>query len=105
MAANKMEFSAKVHAHSAAEYLTRIADGIRQRALALEAGDDTVFIEVGEIVKLELEFEGRTAKEAGSLQIELSWKPRKDPQLDEATLRVDPGRRAPAEAVVAQADS
>ena len=70
----EFEFSTTTRGSQVAEYLNRIADGLRQGALTLGAGGHGVHLQPGEMIRLEIEAESKPDKGTASLQLELSWK-------------------------------
>ena len=73
----KFEYAGQVAAEQAAEYLDRIAAGIRAGHLAFGAGARRASFAPAELMKLEIEAEAEEGK--GSVAIELSWKPIDEP--------------------------
>jgi amphi-Trp domain-containing protein len=70
----EFEFSTTTRGSQVAEYLNRIADGLRQGTLTLGAGGHGVHLQPGETIRLEIEAESKPDKGTASLQLELSWK-------------------------------
>ncbi len=70
----ELEFAATVEAGQAADYLARIADGLRQGAITLAVDKRAVHLQPAKYVRLELEVESNSEKARGSLQLEVSWK-------------------------------
>lgn len=78
----KFEYAGQVAAEQAAEYLDRIATGIRAGHIALGAGSRRASFAPTELLKLEIEAEAKDGK--GSVALELSWKPvdEAEPELE-----------------------
>jgi len=70
----ELEFSTTTRGAQVAEYLNRIADGLRQGTLTIGAAGHTVQLQPSETIRLEVEVENRVDKGKGSLQLEISWK-------------------------------
>jgi amphi-Trp domain-containing protein len=70
----EFEFSTTTRGAQVAEYLNRIADGLRQGTLTLGASGHSVHLQPGETIRLEVEAESKPDKGTASLQLELSWK-------------------------------
>lgn len=73
----EFEFAGQVAAEQAAEYLDRIAEGIRAGHVGLGAGGERVDLSFGELVKLEVEAESDGRK--GNISLDISWKPAEAP--------------------------
>lgn len=69
----EFEFAGSVAAEQAADYLERIAAGLRAGQISLGAGERRLSLAPGEMLKLEVEAESEGGK--GSVALELSWKP------------------------------
>jgi amphi-Trp domain-containing protein len=95
---NKLEFSATLSAAQAAEYLTRISEGLLQGTVMLSAGGRHIQLDPGDIVKLEIEAEGKPEKGKGSLAIELSWKARQASAAETLEVLAGPREAPPAPA-------
>jgi amphi-Trp domain-containing protein len=74
---NGFEFAGRVSTEQAAEYLERVAAGLRAGHIGLGAGGRRVNLVPAGIVKLELEAEGEEGE--GAISMELSWKPAEAP--------------------------
>jgi amphi-Trp domain-containing protein len=74
MDTSKFHFSASVGALDAADYLYRIADGLRQGGVAFAAADRSIWLQPGELARLELSAESKGDR--GSIELEISWKTR-----------------------------
>jgi amphi-Trp domain-containing protein len=85
----KFEFAATVEAARAAEYLVRLAEGLRGGGVNLSAGESTIHLVPGTLVKLEIEAEGKPEKAQGSVAVEISWKA--DKVAEVPTLEVTTG--------------
>jgi amphi-Trp domain-containing protein len=70
----ELEFATTTRVIQVAEYLNRIADGLRAGALTLEASGQAVHLEPADTLRLEIEAESKPDKGSASLQLELSWK-------------------------------
>lgn len=70
----EFEFSTTTQGSQVAEYLNRIADGLRQGTLTLGASGHSVHLRPGDTIRLEVEAENKPDKGTASLQLELSWK-------------------------------
>lgn len=73
----KFEYAGQVGSEQAAEYLERIAAGLRLGRVGLGAGAKRTALATGELLKLEIEAESKDGK--GSLAFELSWRPADEP--------------------------
>ncbi len=89
----ELEFSTTTRGAQVAEYLNRIADGLRQGALTIGAAGHTVHLQPAETIRLEVEAENRADKGKGSLQLEISWK------------TASPARESVAEVLVIETDA
>ncbi|GEM_PF-1693965 len=95
----KFEFSATLEASQVADYLVRIADGLRRGVIGLTAGERAVRLEPTAMLAFEIEAEGKPEKSAGSIAMELSWKPEYASAAEALEITVDPreeGGRQPA---------
>ena len=70
----EFEFSTTTRGSQVAEYLNRIADGLRAGTLTLGSSGHSVHLRPGETIRLEVEAESKPDKGSASLQLELSWK-------------------------------
>ena len=70
----KFEFTATLEAAQVADYLARIADGIRGGVIRLTAGERELQLGPVEVLKLEIEAEAKPEKGKGSIELEISWK-------------------------------
>lgn len=89
----ELEFSTTTRGVQVAEYLNRIADGLRQGTLTLGAAGQTVHLQPAETIRLEVEAESRPDKGKGSLQLELSWKlssPARESHEDVLAIETEP---------------
>lgn len=92
----EFEFSTTARAVQVAEYLNRIADGLREGMLTLAASGHAVHLEPNDTIRLEMEAESKPDKGTASLQFELSWKhthPAREPE--EERLVIETGPRDP----------
>jgi amphi-Trp domain-containing protein len=87
------DFAGTIAAEQAAEYLERLAAGIRAGRIALGAGERKLSLAPSDMLKLEVEAESEGGK--GSLAFELSWKPAETPpptlEIIGDALEVDAG--------------
>ncbi len=72
----KLEFSSLMDASLAADYLSRMADGLRRGVISIASGERSLLLTPTTTVKVELEAESKPEKGKGSLQIEVSWRAR-----------------------------
>ena len=86
----KFEFSATLEAAQAAEYLSRIADGLRRGVVALTAGGRSIRLEPTAMMAIEIEAETKPEKSKGSLGLEISWKAERAAAKDTLAITVDP---------------
>lgn len=68
----EFEYTDKLVAEEAADYLTKIADGLRARLLKLQGMGQMITVVPQDAVKLEVKAERKENK--GKLQLEISWK-------------------------------
>lgn len=68
------EYAVSVDADKAASYLESVARYVRSGMLSLSAGAESIDLQVGTEMKLEIAAEQKLEKGKGSLQVELSWK-------------------------------
>jgi amphi-Trp domain-containing protein len=95
----EFEFSTTTRATQVAEYLNRIADGLRQGTLTLAASGHAVHLQPGDAVRLEVEAESRPDKGTASLQLDLSWKlasPAREPREEALTIETEARDSQPA---------
>lgn len=85
--ATDFKYSDRMKSEQAAEYLTRLAEGIRNGQLTLQAEGHTITIVPKDIVKLEVRATSREGK--GELELEVSW--REKYVLSARRLDVQPG--------------
>jgi amphi-Trp domain-containing protein len=96
---DKFEFSATLEASQVADYLVRIADGLRRGVVGLTAGERGIRLAPTAMLAFEIEAEGKPEKAAGSIALELSWKPEYASAAEALEITVDPreeGGREPA---------
>jgi amphi-Trp domain-containing protein len=95
----EFEFSTTTRATQVAEYLSRIADGLRHGTLTLAASGQAVHLQPADAVRLEVEAESRPDKGTASLQLDLSWKlasPAREPHEEVLTIETEAGDSQPA---------
>jgi amphi-Trp domain-containing protein len=68
-----MEFSTTTEVMRVAEYLTRIADGLREGCVNLVASGQTIVLEPADIVRLQMEAKRLPGQRRTSLELEISW--------------------------------
>lgn len=73
----KFEYAGQVSAEQAAQYLERIAAGLRAGHIALGAGARRASFAPTEMLKLEIEAEAKEGR--GDLALEISWRPAEEP--------------------------
>ena len=74
-AGTEFVFSSNTEVGRVAEYLMRIANGLRQGRVSLSAPGRVVKLEPAEIVRLELGARSRPDEGKASLEFEISWEP------------------------------
>jgi amphi-Trp domain-containing protein len=72
-ARQQVEYAALVSAEQAADYFESVAAGIRQHVMLVESGNDSIELDVADMMKLEAEFHADEKK--SSIEFELSWQP------------------------------
>jgi amphi-Trp domain-containing protein len=87
---SKLDFVASIDANQAADYLRRIAEGLRTGTIGLSAGGQTVRLTPGSTVKLEIMARGKPADDRGSLAIDLSWKIKTKPTTPPLEISASP---------------
>jgi amphi-Trp domain-containing protein len=95
----EFEFSTTTRATHVAEYLNRIADGLRHGTLTLAASGHAVHLQPGDAIRLEVEAESRPGKGTASLQLDLSWKlasPAPEPHEEVLTIETEARDSQPA---------
>ncbi len=81
------EYAVSVDAAKAADYLESVARFVRAGAVSFSAGAETIELQVGPEVKLEISAEQKPEKGSGSMQVELSWKmPKVKEEAEEITI-------------------
>lgn len=90
----KFEFTATLEPANAADYLTRIADGLRRGVIGLAAAGRSIRLEPGGMVTVEVAAESKPEKAKGSLGLEISWKAREQASVDTLEITVDPREEA-----------
>jgi amphi-Trp domain-containing protein len=86
----KFEFTATLEPSQAADYLSRIADGLRRGVIGLSSDGRTIRLEPGGMVSVEIVAESKPEKAKGSLGLEISWKARERVSGDALEITVDP---------------
>jgi amphi-Trp domain-containing protein len=71
MSKTELGFKQRVTAEQAAAYLEEIAEGLRTGTLELSAGDESVRLSPGDVVKIELEASSDDDKQ--ELSLEMKW--------------------------------
>ncbi|HXX39905.1 MAG TPA: amphi-Trp domain-containing protein [bacterium] len=87
---DKFDFSATLEASQVADYLVRIADGLRRGVVRLAAGERGIRLEPTAMLAFEIEAEGKPEKTSGSIAMELSWKPEYASAAESLEITVDP---------------
>ncbi len=72
---NEFMFSSTTEVGRVAEYLMRIADGLRQGRVSLSAPGRMVRLEPARVVRLELGAQSKPEEGKASLEFEISWEP------------------------------
>jgi amphi-Trp domain-containing protein len=90
----KFEFTATLEPAQAADYLSRIADGLRRGVIGLAAAGRSIRMEPGAWVTVEIAAESKPEKAKGSLAVEVSWKARERASSDTLEVTVDPREEA-----------
>jgi amphi-Trp domain-containing protein len=90
----KFEFTATLEPAQAADYLARIADGLRRGVIGLAAAGRSIRMEPGPMVTVEIAGESKPEKAKGSLAVEISWKAREQASVDTLEITVDPREEA-----------
>jgi amphi-Trp domain-containing protein len=86
----KIDYAATIEATEAAEYLTRIAEGLIAGTLGFSVGEQQVQLRPGETVKFEIEASGKPGDDRGSLAIDISWKIRSKPAVPALEITTAP---------------
>jgi amphi-Trp domain-containing protein len=90
----KFEFTATLEPAHAADYLSRIADGLRRGVIGLSAAGRSIRMEPGATVTIEIAAESKPEKAKGSLAVEVSWRAREQASVDALEITVDPREEA-----------
>ena len=90
----KFEFTATLAPEQAADYLSKVADGLRRGVIGLAAAGRSIRLEPGALLTLEIAAESKPEKAKGSLAVELSWKAREQASVDNLEVTVDPREEA-----------
>lgn len=97
---SKFAFSATLEAAQVADYLVRIADGLRRGVVGFSAGGEAVRLAPTAMLALAIEAEGKAEKATGHIALELKWKPEYATEMENLEITVDPreesGRYMPA---------
>jgi amphi-Trp domain-containing protein len=97
---SKFAFSATLEATQVADYLMRIADGIRRGVVGLSAGGESVRLAPTAMLALGIKAEAKAEKASGRIALDLIWKPEFAADGQSLEITVDPreesGRHAPA---------
>lgn len=88
------EFTATLDAPRAAEYLERVAAGIRAGAVGLKAGNRVLQLAPAGSLRLELRAEMKPEKGEGRLEVAVIW--RGAAPTEEEPLEIDPAPPRPA---------
>jgi len=89
----RLEFAGIADRDRVAEYLSRLADGLRLGAVTLSSAGQSVHLEAAERLRLEVEARHRPDKGSSSLQLEISWKTASAVrEADEELLTIEPAR-------------
>ena len=86
----ELTFKAAVTPDEAADYLQSVVDGLRQRALLAESGNDSIEMAVATDVQFEVEFSAGGKK--SSINIALDWRSQTQEPAPRPTLSVLSGR-------------
>ncbi len=90
-----IEFSDSVPPAEAAGFLEAIAKSLRQGSSLLESGDQSLGLQIGKTVKLEIEAQSDPIKGKGSIEVSLSWR-MEEPATTPPSLVIVPGALVPA---------
>lgn len=89
----QLEFAGTADRELVAEYLNRLADGIRLGAVTLTSSGHSVHLESPQRLRLEVEARHRPDKGSSSIQLEISWKAERAARgEDEERLTIEAGR-------------
>ena len=89
----QLEFAGTAERDVVAEYLNRLADGIRLGAVTLTSSGQSVHLESPQRLRLEVEARHRPDKGSSSIQLEISWKAERPArEEDEERLTIEPAR-------------
>ena len=89
----QLEFAATADRDTVAEYLNRLADGIRLGAVTLTSSGQSVHLESPHRLRLEVEARHRPDKGSSSIQLEIWWKAERPArEEDEERLIIEPAR-------------
>ena len=70
----KFQYSATTDSAQVADYLNRIADGLRIGTLSMSADTKTINLAPNGVFKLEIEADRNQGKGRGSIVVEVSWR-------------------------------
>ena len=70
----KFDYNAPADTGCVAEYLTRIAEGLRSGSISLTADKKTINLAPSQVVRFEIDATSSAVKGRGSLVLEISWK-------------------------------
>jgi len=90
----KFEFTATLAPEQAADYLNKVADGLRRGVIGLAAAGRSIRLEPGALLTLEIAAETKPEKAKGSLAVEVSWKAREQASVHNLEVTVDPREEA-----------
>jgi amphi-Trp domain-containing protein len=89
----QLEFAGTADRELVAEYLNRLADGIRLGGVTLTSPGQSVHLESPQRLRLEVEARHRPDKGSSSIQLEVSWKAERGArEEDEERLTIEPAR-------------
>jgi len=68
-----MEYAGALDVEKVADYLTRIAEGLREGVVSLSSSKKSVRLTPTRLVRMEVRAQSRPDKSRGSLELEISW--------------------------------
>ncbi len=86
----KFEFTATLGPAQAADYLSKVADGLRKGVIGLSSAGRSIRLEPGSLVTVEIAAESKPEKSKGSFAVEVSWRAREQASKDTLEVTVDP---------------
>lgn len=92
MGDQEIQFESTMPLAKAATVLQDVVNGLRQAAITLEQGEQTISLTPGEDVTVELRTKHKDDRE--TLSLKLSWR-RAASTTEDLDLRITPGRPAP----------